>query len=285
MPIDYVVPMEEKIISSIDDCFREMKDFVKMVVKGYSNALVLLSDGGLGKSYQVLRTLEEEGLKEGEDYKYICAFSTPLELYHMLYENKNRLIVFDDVEGLLENRKAISLLKAALWSSTEKRVVHYHSTSESLQAPKEFKFDGKVIICLNDLTNCKVVNALISRCLVYRFDLSYQQKIGIMEEIATREGIHQDVIEFIKVSSSLATKNLNFRTLIHLWNAYRYDINNDNTGSWKTLGKALLQSDGTLSLVWELSKSNRKVEEQAREFMSNSGMSRRSYFRYRKRLD
>lgn len=269
----------------IENYFKPVKEFVRMVIKGHSDALVLLSDGGLGKSYQVLKTLEEEGLKQGKGYEYICVFSTPLELYHMLYANQNKLIVFDDVEGLLEDRKSIAILKAALWSNTNKRIVHYHSTTEKLRAPKEFEFKGKVILCLNDLVDCKIVNALISRCLYYRLILSYHQKIEIMKSIAEKEGIPQEIVEFIRINSSPATKNLNFRTLIHLWNAYRYDMNNGYTGNWKTLGKALLESDGNLSLVWELSKTGKKVEEQAKEFAAVANKSRRTYFRYKKLIE
>jgi len=270
----------------IESYFKPIKEFVKMVAKGHSNALVLLSDGGLGKTYTVLQTLKEEGLKEGKDFVLITTFATPLELYNMLFNYRDgKILVLDDLEGILTDRKSISILKSALWSANDKRIIHYHSTSSKLDAPSEFRFDSRMILCMNDLVDNKIINALISRCMFYRFDLSYQQKLAIMKAIAEKEGISQEIVEFIKINGSPATKNLNFRTLIHLWNAYRYDMNNGDTGSWKTLGRALLESDGTLSLVWELSKSNnKKVEEQAKEFVAKSNKSRRTFFRLRKKL-
>jgi hypothetical protein len=264
--------------------FRPIKELVRMVVKGYANAVVLLSEGGLGKSYTVLKTLKEEGLEEGRDFQYIQTFSTPLELYNMLYVFRNQIIVLDDVEGLLEERKAVSILKSALWSSDGKRHVSYYSTSERLHAPKRFLFPGRVILCLNDIEDSKIIRALTSRCLVYKFDFSYQQKIEIMEAIAGEQNIPSEVIEFIKLNTSPATKNLNFRSLIHLWDAYRYDMNNGNTGGWKTLGKSLLNADENLSLVWELARTKKPVKQQIENFKTTTGKSRASYFRYKNKL-
>jgi hypothetical protein len=153
-----------------------------------------------------------------------------------------------------------------------------------MTAPSEFQFESRVILCMNDLVDNKIVNSLISRCMFFRFNPSYQQRLEIIGAIAEKEGIAKEIVEFIKMNSGPVTKNLNFRTLIHLWNAYRYDMNNGNSGSWKILGKALLGSDGTLSLVWELSKSNKKVEEQAKEFTTKVNRSRRTFFRLRKKL-
>ena len=278
--------MLEKTDSTINHYFKPVKEFVRMVVKGHSNALVLLSDGGLGKSYTVLQTLKEEGLKEGEDYVFITTFATPLELYNILYDyREGKILVLDDLEGILTDRKSISILKSALWSANDKRMIHYHSTTSKLNAPSEFQFESRVILCMNDLVDNKIVNSLISRCMFFRFDISYHQKLDVMKAIAEKEGIAEEVVEFIRMNSSPATKNLNFRTLIHLWNAYRYEMNNGNTESWKTLGKALLETNGTLSLVWELSKSNKRIEEQAKEFAVKTNKSRRTFFRLRKKID
>jgi hypothetical protein len=269
----------------IEYYFKPVKEFVRMVVGGHSDALVLLSDGGLGKSYTVLQTLKEEGLKEGEDFVLITTFATPLELYNMLFNyREGKILVLDDLEGILTDRKSVSILKSALWSANNKRTIHYHSTTSKMTAPSEFQFESRVILCMNDLVDNKIVNSLISRCMFFRFNPSYQQRLEIIGAIAEKEGIAKEIVEFIKMNSGPVTKNLNFRTLIHLWNAYRYDMNNGNSGSWKILGKALLGSDGTLSLVWELSKSNKKVEEQAKEFTTKVNRSRRTFFRLRKKL-
>jgi hypothetical protein len=267
--------------SVIEKHFGKMKELIRMVVRGYSNALILVSEGGLGKSYTVLQTLKEEGLKENEDFVYITTFSTPLELYNMLYANRDKIVILDDLEGILTERKSISILKSALWSANGRRYVSYYLKTNKLDAPKKFEFSGRVIFCINDIRNNKIIQSLISRCLFYKLEFSYSQKIEIMRAIAEKEKIPIEVIDFIEVISSPATQNLNFRTLRHVWDAYRYDLNNGKNGSWKEVAKSLLDADNNLALIYELSKSEKPVKEQVNEFINMTGRSRATYFRYK----
>ena len=267
-----------------EDQFYKMRELVKIVVKGYSNSLILLSEGGLGKSYTVLQTLKEEGLKDGEEFVYITTFSTPLELYHILYENKDKLVVLDDTEGILTDRKSISILKSALWSANGRRVLNYHSTTGKLQAPESFEFTGKIIFCINEIGHDKIIQSLVSRCLFYRLKFSYQEKLKMMEDIAKSEGIATEVMEFIKIYTTPATRNLNFRTLFHIWNAYRYDSDNGKDGRWKELAKALLETNEELGFVLGLIESARPVNQQVKEFITTRHMSRRTFFRYKQML-
>ena len=108
------------------DSFEIPKHFIKMVARGISNSAFLLGEGGIGKSYLTINIIKEE---VGNDFVYVNGVVTPLSLYKLLYENKDKLIVLDDVFGLFESDRAVSLLKSALWSVKNRRIIHYHSTS------------------------------------------------------------------------------------------------------------------------------------------------------------
>lgn len=265
----------------IDKHFSKMKELIKMVARGYANSLILLSDGGLGKSYTVLQSLKEEGLKENENFVYLTTFSTSLELYNMLFVWKDKIVVLDDLEGILTERKSISILKSCLWSANGKRYVSYYSKTKLREAPSKFEFKGRIIFCINDIRSNKVIQSLVSRCLFYKLELSYSQKIEIMRAIAEQEKIPIEIINYIQTISSPATQNLNFRTLRHVWNAYQYDLNNGCNGSWKEVAKSLLGANENLALILELSKTGKPVKQQVSEFASNTGKSRASYFRYK----
>ena len=96
-----------KILEQLDskkfkEKFFKPESYIKMVVKNHLKGFMLSGEGGLGKSYLTLKTLKECGLKIYEDYAYLKGYITTLELYHFIYENKNKLIVLDDI-NILDN--------------------------------------------------------------------------------------------------------------------------------------------------------------------------------------
>ena len=77
--------------------YRELTDFVVAFGDGHLNMVVICSRGGLGKSEEARRTLD------GEDVVRIGGHVTPLKLYELLYEGRDKPVVFDEIDGLLAN--------------------------------------------------------------------------------------------------------------------------------------------------------------------------------------
>ncbi|KXA90783.1 hypothetical protein AKJ57_03630, partial [candidate division MSBL1 archaeon SCGC-AAA259A05] len=109
--------------------YTHSRAYVKAVVNGGPDSLILFSRPGLGKSFQVMSVLKEKGMEKGVDYELVNGYSTPLELYHQLYENRKKVLILDDVDGIASSRKALSLLQAATWSASGDRIVNYKTTS------------------------------------------------------------------------------------------------------------------------------------------------------------
>lgn len=261
----------------------DLQDCVRMVVNGGNKSLFVVGEGGMGKTEVVLRTLEEMRA----NYEHFKTFSTPLELYSYLYLHKDKLVVMDDMEGVLDNKKSVSILKSCLWGYKDVREVQYLSTTDKLMVPPKFEFNGRTIFLLNEFPKNKFVKSLVTRSVFYEVKIPFEQKLVMMEDIARLDfpGLDLDermeVFKFIRSHSTPATKELNFRTLIKAFNIFKF-----SKDRWKDLVKLMLQPDedlATLRSIEEITK-NLPVNNMARLFIQETGKSRSTFFRLRRRL-
>jgi hypothetical protein len=276
-----VKTLEGNETEKLREKFKELDNATEVLVKSNINGLISIGTGGIGKSYKILKKLTE--LKV--DFIYQTAFSTPLELYHTLYEHNGKVIVIDDCEGILNNIKCVSILKNALWSVTGTRILNYKSTSELLKAPKQFEFTGKLIIITNRLTNETNLKALVSRVLFCDLKFSYYQILEMMEQITINDykGLQKEerekVFNYIKRHSSPCVLDFNLRILIKAFEIYKI-MNN-----WKDIVKDMLKEDTTLKVVYNLEKEKtRSVKDRIQEFARITGMSRATYFNYKRKI-
>jgi len=278
----------DKILSKSDSKELEKqyfkpKSYIEMVIKNHIKGLILFGEGGLGKSYLTLKTLKDNNLKVYDDYAYLKGYMTTLELYHFLYENRNKLIILDDI-NILDNENNLNLLKGCL--DDNNRWVSYSTTSEKLKAPNQFLFNGKMILLLN----CKPstnpsLRAVETRVFNYEVGFDFKTKIKLMHELSKKEykGLSKEkrfeIVRFIKKNTSEGTINLNFRLLFQLYECYLYDKNN-----FEELAKGILKDDEDLNLLRDLLDKNNEVKNACREWMQITGKSRATFFRFKKRL-
>ena len=270
----------------IDKYFNITHEYIHAVGQKRINSLVLIGEGGIGKSFSVFKKLNEMGYKLGQDYVYLSTYTTPLALYNFIFKNRDKVIIFDDVDNILNSPEQVSILKSALWNSTGYRTICWNSTSEKLEAPERFEFTGSVIICLNELPKSKSIQALLTRSIVQEISFDYYTKLKLMAEIAkipykdTTEEERKEVYDFIKENSSIVCKNINFRTLI-----MAFDLRKSNPANWKELVKNLIIEDKELAIVSELMKTGAPIKDQVKSFIEKTGLSRATYFRYKKKLE
>jgi len=222
--------------ADISRFYAPLRGYIHTFLNGKMHGLLIIGDAGLGKSFMVLQELNAAGLKLWDDYAVINGYSTPLAFYRILFQNRNQIIVLDDADTILNNKMIVGMLKNILWSNTTERVVSYN-TSARTYLPARFVFKGKVIIILNQLPKKnKNLEALYSRMLVYKNFFSYEEKMQILEEIASLPYgnlSHEErmkVLEHVKKVTSPATKNLNIRSLLKAFELYSF-----NKDSWKPL--------------------------------------------------
>lgn len=247
------------------------KQYVKMVGKGNARGLLLCGEAGLGKSFLVRKALIEDNV----NFVIIKGHITPLQLYSILYENRNKLIILDDL-NILNSEINLNMLKACL--SDDERLVQYHTSSNRLQVPSKFYFDGRLVILQNKTpSNNPSVEAVESRILTYNLNFDYQTKIKIIFELAKQDydGIsmekRREIAKWIKDNTNEATENLNLRLLFLCFEFYKFSPN-----EWEQLAKESIKTNREAELIV------RGMGE--RDWCIETGKCRASYFNYKRKI-
>lgn len=244
-----------------------------MVLEKKSRGLLLYGDAGWGKSFSVKKALKDENLKEGIDFNFVCGHITPLAFYKKLYNNKDKLIILDDI-NILESKINLNMLKATLSDG----LVEY-SSSALKDTPNQFVFTGQIIILMNDKPkNNENLKAVESRILTYHLELEYKTKMSILYDIAKIEYRNadyislqerQEVARWIKDNTNQATRNLSIRLLFMCFEFYKFD-----KVRWTELANAYIQNDEYVTLIIQGCSKNDWIEQ--------TGLSVRSYQNYKR---
>lgn len=237
---------------SVAERFEFLESFSRMVGLREANSLVVTGEGGLGKSFTVEAVLKELGLEEIDpsavngdaagynedavaadeeadkvekqtaakgDYRIIKGYSTPKAMYRSLWENADKLVIFDDCDSVLNNPTAVNILKGAL-DSKEERKISWLSEGGRLddELPKQFVFSGSVIF-ISNLRLEDVPQPLLSRALTVDLSMTSTEKVERMRTIvsAIKDGLtltqKETVVAFIEKHKD-QVGDLNMRTYL-----------------------------------------------------------------------
>ena len=131
--------LEETTLTALEERQNLLAHHVRLVARGMSVGLFVYgSQGGLGKSRTVLRTLAEEGVSP----VLVNSHITPLALYTTLYFNRSgRVVFFDDVDAIFGSMAHLGLCGRALWG--DPRIVTYGSIQLD-DLPGSFVFESRL---------------------------------------------------------------------------------------------------------------------------------------------
>jgi hypothetical protein len=213
---------EESSLTALEERQNLLAHHVRLVARGLSVGLFVYgSQGGLGKSRTILRTLAEEGVSP----VLVNSHITPLSLYACLYHSRaGKVVFFDDVDSILGSMAHLGLLRSALWGHP--RIVTYNS-SQLDDLPGSFIFEGRIIFCANVIPKRNdAFKAVLSRCDIFELSASQEEIIDLMRSIA-RTGFEtltpdqcSEVMDFIEANAddralSLRLLEPSFRKLIY----------------------------------------------------------------------
>ena len=238
----------------INQRFNFLEQMVTMIADGTMPSCVITGEGGLGKSYTVLKSLETAGLKNITDlaefqvgqrinlsksYRVVKGFSTAKGLYRTLFESNGMTIVFDDCDSILKDDVARNLLKGAL-DSYSKRYISWMADMRDDDLPKTFEFTGRVIFVSN-MPLEKIDQAIRTRCMVVDLSMTEGQKLERMEVIAKSDEFLPEVsndakalaLGFLK-SQVGKIPNLSLRSLIQVSKIA------NRGGEWRDFAKYVL---------------------------------------------
>jgi hypothetical protein len=152
-----------------------------MVVNNTTPSLIVTGEGGLGKTHSVTETIKSNDLSE-DKYVFFKGYSTARGLYNTLYDNNDKLIIFDDCDSVLDDKVALNILKSAL-DSYEKRTISWMAKmNKNDEYPQQFEFTGRIIFISNKSISA-VNEAIRSRSLTVDLTMTPSDKIERMSAI------------------------------------------------------------------------------------------------------
>ncbi len=283
---------EQPVKTPLEERQELLAHHVRLVCRKMSHALFVFgSQGGLGKTRTILRTLEEEGVEP----VLINSHITPLALYSTLYRHRTEeVLFFDDVDSMFSSMPHLGLPRSALWGSP--RVVTYSSSQlsdlpQSFQTTARFIFAANVIPKRND-----AFRAVLSRCDIFQLEASNAEVIEMMRSVAASgfRGITPEdaamVIDFIAEHAD--DRQLSLRLLGPSLRKLNYAR---ETGiDWRPLVQSQLQTLGRKNeatkrldnrakdfrlLESVIRKHPTSVNDQQAEWCKATGKSRASFYR------
>jgi len=221
----------------IDERFRILNNLTVMVVAGVTPSLIVTGPPGFGKSHSILECIENSDLTK-DDYIINKGYSTPRGLYNCLYDNFDKLIIFDDCDSVLEDKVALNILKSALDSYDERIITWMSKINKGDKYPPQFEFKGRIIFISNK-SKSDIDEAILSRSLTVDLSMTFDEKIMRMTSILPNIlpdydiDIKKDALKFLKTLDD--DTNINLRTLIMV-----IKMRSTFTDDWESMAKYMI---------------------------------------------
>jgi len=236
----------------INKRFEYVAKIVKMVATKTTASCIISGEGGLGKTYSVIKALKDSGMKDITDlagfqvgssldlkktFRVVKGYSTAKGLFRTLQECNGSTIVFDDCDSIMKDPVALNLLKGALDSYGD-RYISWNSDMRDDDLDKTFKFTGQVIFITN-VTLDRLDQAVRSRAMCVDLSMTQDQKLDRMEVIAQSNeflpeisiSVKRDALGFLRAHLG-EVANLSLRSLIQV-----SKIADSRDPEWKDLAK------------------------------------------------
>jgi hypothetical protein len=158
--IDNVIPLninetDDQIEDRIAERFDVLNFLAHSCVDGNSRAAIVSGSPGVGKSYGIMRILEQYD-PTGNQYTIVKGYSRATGIVKLLYQFRHpgNVIVFDDCDSVFADDISLNLLKAVV-DTCDQRRVSWLSEGKLLDedtgelVPRHFDFEGSVIFLTN----------------------------------------------------------------------------------------------------------------------------------------
>jgi hypothetical protein len=265
-----------------------LKHCIEAVLNSYSYGTLIISRGGLGKTRSIREMIEASGFVEGQDWIHIAANITDTELYKILYNNKDKIIFFDDIGKAAKTTAGVTILKQATETKDgQKRIISWVSPTYILKDyPLDFEFSGRLIMCLNIKPNENDgdIEALTSRFLSCILEPSNKTILEMIHSIRKKltEGLITDkefdqIFDYVCIISNENTE-INIRAFKNaiVW----YKLSND----WKKYVEEDIGLDHDTKTVIAIISAGHKGRAATDEWMKTTGKKKSTFYNIFERL-
>jgi hypothetical protein len=263
---------------TIDERFEFMDELIDMVIDGTAKSIIITGEGGIGKTHEVRSRLVNRNLlsktevepnisdldvapisiddqtpeeieakvlavmnRPKHDYVLVKGYSSAAGLYRTLWENRDKIIIFDDCDSIQKDVVALALLKAAL-DSYDERWIYWNTEKAGSDLPSHFRFTGRVIF-ISNLPMSKLDGPMKTRALKVDVSMTKQQRIdrmrSVLHNVLPEVGMQEKKEALKLMEDNLSICNgVDFRTLMNV-----IAIRIGSSKNWKKLAiYALTQS-------------------------------------------
>ncbi len=206
---------------------QRVADVITGIVQEYYLGAILFGPGGNGKSYEVMKNINRHNVSFGLANSRLSG----LGLFQFIEQNRNRLCVIEDAEGILRDKNALGVLRSATEGTAtgrdgkKLRKVTYHSNGKL----REFTFTGSILLTMNrGPSELPEADALATRLQVIDYSPDDDEVVELMREICdsddTRYQLSAEerhaVTDFVISCAQTAERRLNLRMQAQAFAAY-----------------------------------------------------------------
>lgn len=277
----------------LEPYYGNLRNYVRMVTRGYSNLLMLDAKGGLGKTHNVMEVLREESEIPSE-YVHQKGFTTPIELFKTLWQARKRgtTLFLDDMSGVTSNTKAIDMLKAATDTNGAENWVEYrtsqdidHPTVDGATLPNTFCFRGSIIMSFNDTPDNRHFDALKDRGTYYNLSFTYQERLDLIDEIAKLEdfsnlsvSVQRELADWVR-SVTDSSFEVTIRTFREVCKMREFAEAEDDSANWEKMALEVFDLDYRKHRIIQLREdSDMPIEQQVEMWCDEFDMSESRYY-------
>jgi len=124
--------LKEVLYSDPETVFDDIEDLLTLIVAGNWNALLILGDPGIGKTYHIYEGPRSIGKllgPEGDKWTYHPGMKASLKsFYKLIFMERDKCIIFDEADPLLKSAEIQLILKPLLDTKKERWAEHANGT-------------------------------------------------------------------------------------------------------------------------------------------------------------
>ena len=300
---------DKEALGTLEKKLHLVRDHVTGVIKRYKTGYYLYGPGGMGKSYTVLRHLENLDAS----YQLCNSRMTAKGLFLTLQKAPDATHVMEDMERLTKDPDAQGVLRSALWAQPgHDRLVTWTTATDG---PQRFVFRGGLILISNrPLADLPELRAMATRIEVHRLEVSDAELAALMRELAGKGyrldgkvGIGPEeclqVTEYLLKECRAAGCPLDLRLQQKAFQSYLQFAADCSVSHWEDLVAASVREatchfrhePNTTSpearkaqrrnVIREIVGKNADAKEQEQLYMQRTGASRADFFRRKREVE
>lgn len=234
---------QTRSLTRLEEKQETLANMVRMICQSQYHALFVLSAPGIGKSRTVTRVSESEG----QNVVVFNSHMTSLQAYRLIFQHSindpDAILFFDDTDSLFTSASALGVLRSALFGQPD-RICTWNSSQLPPDLPCRFETQSRFIFCANQIPKNPMMDAVLSRCLVYRMESSTSEIIEQFR-VMTADGYPgcsadaaAEIVDFIEEHGS--EKQLSMRLLTPAIRIYKFCT--EQGKDWRPVVLAQLQN-------------------------------------------